>query len=162
MRRNVFLTLDMNGSFNWGYLMTTTMEKIEGFLKEMNLTYRVISAEDRIILPYQIDGRRFFMVIDRTDKWVRFFVIIVDADAVKTVDKLKLYKTLLEANGQLAEVKYFISSDGGVGVIGHEGVHALSFEGFQEEYNALPFAVNFFIQNIASKLNIKVKGAIES
>ncbi len=142
--------------------MTTTMEKIEGYLKEMNLTYRVISTEDRIILPYQIEERRFFLIIDRGDKWVRFFVTIVDADAVKSVDKLKLYKALLEANGQLAEVKYFVSSDGGVGVIGHEGVHSLSFEGFQEEYNALPFAITFFIQNIASKLNIEVKGVSES
>ncbi|MFX1540130.1 MAG: YbjN domain-containing protein [Promethearchaeota archaeon] len=142
--------------------MTTTMEKIEGYLKEMNLTYRIISAEDRIILPYQIEERRFFLIIDRSDKWVRFFVTIVDADAVKSVDKLKLYKALLEANGQLAEVKYFVPSDGGVGVIGHEGVHSLNFEGFQEEYNALPFAVTFFIQNIASKLNIEVKGVSES
>lgn len=138
--------------------MTKTMETIESYLKEMNLTYRVIPAEDRIVLPYTIDDRRFLLIIDRSDKWVRFFIIIVEADDLKGVDKSKLYKSLLEANGQLAEIKYFITDQGAVGVIGHEGIASLSFEGFQEEYNALPYAVSFFIANIASKLKINVAG----
>ncbi|MFW9935074.1 MAG: hypothetical protein ACFFDU_06160 [Candidatus Thorarchaeota archaeon] len=138
--------------------MTKTMETIESYLKDMNLTYRVIPAEDRIVLPYTIDDRRFLLIIDRSDKWVRFFIMIVEADDLKSVDKSKLYKSLLEANGQLAEIKYFITDQGAVGVIGHEGIASLSFEGFQEEYNALPYAVSYFIANIASKLKINVKG----
>jgi hypothetical protein len=138
--------------------MSKTMETIESYLKEMNLTYKVIAAEDRIILPYTIDDRRFLLIVDRGDKWVRFFIIIVEADELKNVDKPKLYESLLEANGQLAEIKYFITEQGAVGVIGHEGIASLSFEGFQEEYNALPYAVSYFINNIASKLNIEVKG----
>ena len=138
--------------------MTTTMEKIEGYLKQMNLTYKVIPSEDRIILPYTIEDRRFLLIVDRSDKWVRFFIIIVEPEDLKNVNKAELYASLLEANGQLAEVKYFITDQGGVGVIGHEGIPSLSFEGFQEEYNALPFAVSFFIQNIATKLKIKVTG----
>ena len=143
-------------------MLTSTMEKIEGYLKEMNLTYRVIPAEDRIILPYSIKDRRFFLVVDRGDKWVRFFVTIVEKAALKNVDKLKLFSALLEANGELAEVKYYITDEGSVGVIGHEGIAAFSFEGFQEEYNALPFAVSYFIENIASKLDIEVAGFGES
>ena len=138
--------------------MSKTMETIESYLKEMNLTYKVIAAEDRIILPYTIDDRRFLLIVDRSDKWVRFFIIIVEADELKNVDKATLHESLLEANGQLAEIKYFITEQGAVGVIGHEGIASLSFEGFQEEYNALPFAVSYFIANIASKLKIEVKG----
>ncbi len=142
--------------------MPTTMEKIENYLKEMNLMYRVIPTEDRIILPYNIHDRRFFLVVDRSDKWVRFFMTIVEAKVLKNVDKLKLYTSLLEANGQLAEVKFFINSEGSVGVIGHEGITSLSFEGFQEEFNALPFAVSYFIENVASKLDIEVTGVTDS
>lgn len=138
------------------------MEKIESYLKEMNLTYRVVSAEDRIILPYNLENRNFLLIVDRSDKWVRFFIIIVEADALKKVDKLALYSALLEANGQLAEVKYFVTDEGGIGVIGHEGVATLSFEGFQEEYNALPYAVSHFITNIAPKLKIDVIGLRDS
>jgi hypothetical protein len=141
--------------------MTKTMETIENYLKQMNLTYRVIPAEDRIILPYNIDDRRFLLIIDRSDKWVRFFIIIVEADELKNVNKAKLHESLLEANGQLAEIKYFVSDQGAIGVIGHEGIASLSFEGFQEEYNALPYAVSYFITNIASKLNLEVKGLEE-
>ncbi|MFX0168162.1 MAG: YbjN domain-containing protein [Candidatus Hodarchaeota archaeon] len=136
----------------------TTMDKIEDFLKQMNLTYRVVPEEDRILLPYQIKDRRFMLVVDRGDKWVRFFTIIVEAANLKSVNKLDLYTTLLEANGQLAEVKYFITDEGAVGVIGHEGIQNLTFEGFQEEYNALPFAVSYFIENVAPKLQIDVPG----
>ena len=134
----------------------TAMDKIEEFLKQMQLTYRVVPEEDRIILPYQIKDRRFMLMIDRGDKWVRFFIIIVDSANLKSVNKLDLYSALLEANGQLAEVKYFMTDEGAVGVIGHEGIQSLTFEGFQEEYNALPFAVSYFIENIATKLGIDV------
>ncbi len=137
------------------------METIESYLKQMNLTYKVIPTEDRIILPYNIDERRFLLIVDRSDKWVRFFIIIVEADALKEVNRSKLYQSLLEANGQLAEIKYFLTDQGAVGVIGHEGIASLSFEGFQEEYNALPYAVSYFIANIASKLKIKVRGIEE-
>ena len=136
----------------------TTMDKIEGFLKQMDLTYRVVPEEDRIVLPYQIKDRRFMLVVDRGDKWVRFFIIIVDAPNLKSVNKLDLYTALLEANGQLAEVKYFMTDEGAIGVIGHEGIQSLTFEGFQEEYNALPFAVSYFLENIASKFGIEVPG----
>lgn len=138
--------------------MTKIMDTIEEYLKEMNLTYRVIPQEDRIVLPYNIQDRRFLLIIDRGDKWVRFFITIVDATALKNVDKLALFSALLEANGQLAEVKFFVTNEGSIGVIGHEGVGSLSFEGFQEEYNALPFGVSFFLENIAPKLKIQVKG----
>jgi hypothetical protein len=136
----------------------TTMEKIEEFLKKMNLTYRYIPTEDRIILPYEILNRRFLLVIDRSDKWVRFFVTLVEAESLKNVDKPALYKALLEANGELAEVKYYVTDTGSVGVIGHEGIQALTYEGFEQEYSALPFAVSYFIENIASKLKINVPG----
>jgi len=136
----------------------TTMDKIEGFLKQMELTYRVVPEEDRILLPYQIKDRRFMLVVDRGDKWVRFFIIFVEAANLKSANKLDLYAALLEANGQLAEVKYFMTDEGAVGVIGHEGIQTLTFEGFQEEYNALPFAVSHFIENIAPKFNIDVPG----
>lgn len=139
----------------------TTMETIEEYFKKMNLTYRVIPSEDRIILPYEIHDKSFLLVVDRTDKWVRFFIKIVEGSALKSVDSLALYKALLEANGQLAEVKYFISDDGSVGVVGHEGISALTYEGFEQEYNALPFAVSHFIENIAPKLNIEVTGIQE-
>lgn len=134
------------------------MDTIEEYLKEMNLTYRVIPQEDRIVLPYNIQDRRFLLIIDRGDKWIRFFINIVDATALKNVDKLALFSALLEANGQLAEVKFFLTNEGSVGVIGHEGVGSLTFKGFQEEYNALPFGVSFFLENIAPKLKIQVKG----
>ncbi len=136
----------------------TTIETIEEYLKKMNLIYRVVPQEDRIILPYKIHDKRFYLLIDRTDKWVRFHSRFLESEQVGSVDKLALYKALLEANGNLAEVKYYITEKGDIGVVGHESVQSLTFEGFESEYKALPFAISFFIENIASKLNLNVPG----
>ena len=136
----------------------TTMEKIEGFLKEMNLVYSVVPAKDQIVLPYTIKDKRFYVVIDRSDKWVRFHTIILEYNQIDKIDKLPLHKMLLEANGNLAEVKYYMTEKGDVGVIGHEGVDVLTLEAFQQEYKAIPFAISYFIEQIASKLKIEVPG----
>jgi len=138
--------------------MTVTMEKIEGYLKQMGLTYRVISEENRIVLPYNIRERRFYVVIGQSDKWVRFHTIIASRDKMGKVDLGALARELLIANGNLAEVKYFMTEDGNVGVVGHEGVDTLSLEGFKQEYNALPYGIGHFIDQIAPKLKINVPG----
>jgi hypothetical protein len=49
-----------------------------------------------------------------------------------------------------------MTKEGDVGVVAHEGVDALTLDGFREEYEAIPFAIQYFIDNIAPKLNIQV------
>jgi hypothetical protein len=138
--------------------MSATMEKLEQFLKSMGLKYRVFSAEDRIVLPYNINSRQFLVVIDRSDRWIRMSTRILSADQAKTANQLALQRELLVANGNLAEVKYFMTEEGDVGVVGHEGTDALTIDGFREEYEALPFAIQYFLDKIAPKLNIQVPG----
>ena len=62
------------------------------------------------------------------------------------------------ANGNLAEVKFILTGDGDVGVVGHEGLEVLTFDGFKSEYNAIPFAIGYFIENIAPKFKLEVPG----
>lgn len=138
--------------------MSATMEKVEGYLKQMGLTYRVVSEENRILLPYRIRDRRFYVVIGFGDKWVRFHTLIASQDKMGKVNLGALAKELLVANGNLAEVKYFMTEKGDVGVVGHEGVDVLTMEGFKQEYNAIPYGIGHFIDNIASKLKINVPG----
>jgi len=138
--------------------MSATMEKLEEFLKSMGLKYRVFSAEDRIALPYNIKNRQFIVMIDRSDRWVRMSARILSSDQAKKANQLALQRELLVANGNLAEVKYFMTEEGDVGVVGHEGVEALTLDGFKEEYEAIPFAIQFFVDSIAPKLNIQVPG----
>jgi len=135
------------------------MEKIEGYLKQMNLVFRVIPSEERIIVPYKIGGRVFLVSITASDRWVRFYSIIVTKDQLgKDVNIPNLHRELLVANGKLSEVKYFITEQGDVGVVGHEGVDVLTIDGFRQEYEAIPFGVSYFLKEIAPKLNLEVPG----
>ena len=79
-------------------------------------------------------------------------------DQLGKVDMLALTKEVLIANGNLAEVKFILTGNGDVGVVGHEGLEVLTYDGFKSEYNAIPFAVGYFIENIAPKLGLKVPG----
>lgn len=135
-----------------------SIEKIEGYLKQMGLTYRVVSGENRVILPYKIRDRRFYVVIAAGDKWIRFHTLIANRDKMGKVDLGALARELLVANGNLAEVKYFMTEKGDVGVVGHEGIAVLTFEGFKQEYQAIPYGIGHFIDNIASKLKVNVPG----
>ncbi len=136
----------------------STIDKIEEFLKQMNLIYSKVTEEDRIILPYEIKDRKFVVIIDRSDRWVRFHTKIMSKDQLGKVDMLALTKELLIANGNLAEVKFILTGDGDVAVVGHEGLEVLTFDGFKQEYNAIPFAISYFIENIAPKLGLDVPG----
>lgn len=134
------------------------MEKVEEFLRSMGLKYRVFSAEDRIALPYNIKNRKFIVVIDHSDRWIRISTQILSSVEAKEANQLALQRELLLANGNLAEAKYFMTEEGDVGVVGHEGVDVLTLDGFKEEYEAIPFAIQYFIDNIAPKLNLQLPG----
>jgi hypothetical protein len=136
----------------------TATDKIESFLEQMKLKFRRVPSEDRFILPYLIKERTFYVVIDRSDRWVRFHTRIISQEQLGGVDLLALTKELLIANGNLAEVKFILTGNGDVGVVGHEGLEVLTFDGFKQEYNAIPFAIGYFIENIAPKLGLKVPG----
>jgi hypothetical protein len=142
-------------------IMPKVMEKIKGYLEAMRLTYEVRpkgGKVNRLFVPFvDSDDNRFTVVIDKSSKWIRFWTIIFPHEKIRGQDKhLKLYKALLLANADLAEVKYFITPQGDVGIVGHEGVKALTVDGFRQEFNAVAFGINYFITAIAPKFNLRI------
>ena len=69
----------------------------------------------------------------------------------------ELYQELLLANGKLAEIKYFATDKGDVGIVGHEGVEVLTIDGFRDEFRALPYGIIHFLTVIAKKLKLSFK-----
>jgi hypothetical protein len=137
------------------------MEKIKGYLKAMRLTYEVRpegGKPDRLFVPYaDSENNRFFVVIDQSTPWIRFWTIILPHDKINDPEKqVKVYQALLSANADLAEVKYFITPSGDVGIVGHEGVKSLTVDGFRQEFNAVSFGIRYFITKIAPRFNIRI------
>jgi hypothetical protein len=142
--------------------MEEILDQVMTYLKSMNLTYEIKPVDGeihRILVPYSIEEKslRFNVVIDVSGQFLRFWVIVMLADKVPSKEKREeLHHELLIANGQLAEVKYFLSEKGDVGVVGHEGVKALTVDSFREEFRAIPYGIIYFLNVIAKKLNLSL------
>jgi hypothetical protein len=142
--------------------MSSVIEKVKRYLESMRLTYEIQPVEGkitRIVVPYKLSeaGLEYYVVIDSSEKWVRFWTLILSHEKIKDAKTQEaLYQALLIANGDLAEVKYFITEKGDVGIVGHEGVEALTIDGFRQEFSAIPFGITYFLANIAKQLKIPV------
>jgi len=142
--------------------MAEILERVMQYLKSLNLSYEVKPVDGeihRVVVPYSVpdDSLKFDVYIDVSGQFVRFWVLIMLADRVLSEKKCEeLYHELLIANGQLAEVKYFITKKGDVGVVGHEGVKVLTVDGFRDEFRAIPYGIIYFLTVIAKKLNLSL------
>lgn len=142
--------------------MPEILDRVMTYLKSMNLSYEVKSVKGeihRVVVPYSVPdpSLKFDVVIDVSGQFVRFWVLVMLADRVKNKKRREeLYTELLLANGQLAEVKYFITDKGDVGVVGHEGIEVLTVDNFREEFRAIPFGIVYFLTVIAKKLNLSL------
>lgn len=142
--------------------MPPVIEKVKRYLDSMRLTYEIQPVEGkvtRIVVPYELSeaGLKYYVAIDSSEKWVRFWTLILSHEKVKdSKTQEALYQALLVANGNLAEVKYFITEKGDVGIVGHEGIEVLSIDGFREEFYAISFGIKHFLANIVKQLKIRV------
>ncbi len=143
--------------------MAEILDQVIMHLKSMNLSYEIkpINGEiQRIRVPFSVpeESLNFDVIIDVSGQFVRFWVLIMLAEKVSDKKKQeKLYYELLVANGHLAEVKYFITKKGDIGIVGHEGIKVLTVDSFREEFRAIPYGITYFLTVIAKKLNLTLK-----
>ena len=143
--------------------MSKVLDQVITYLKSMQLTYEVRPVKgkiDRIMVPYTVSNENlvFNVFIDVSKQFLRFWVLIMPHEVVQSKKRREdLYRELLLANGKLAEIKYFITEKGDVGIVGHEGEKVLTIDGFREEFRALPYGIIQFLTVIAKKLGLRFK-----
>ncbi len=136
------------------------MEKIQTYLKSLGLSYEVQVKKGevvRLMVPYTISDKNLYfnVIIDSTARFVRFWVLLMQHTAIKGKKKQEaVYRALLEANGHLSEIKYFVTEHGDVGIVGHEEVNVLTINGFKDEFEAIPAGIIYFLNVIAPKLGL--------
>jgi len=105
--------------------MSEILDTITTYLKSMHLSYEIkpVKGEiDRIVVPYEVPEQKlqFDVVIDVSGNFVRFWTLLMLHDKIRSKKKREeLFLELLQANGHLAEIKYFITERGDVGIVGH-------------------------------------------
>jgi hypothetical protein len=143
--------------------MSEILDTVTSYLKSMQLSYEIKPIEgniQRIVVPYTVPEVKvkFDVVIDVSKHFVRFWTLVLRHDLIRSKNKqVKLYRKLLEANGKLAEVKYFITEKGDIGIVGHEGVKILTIDGFRDEFGAIPYGIVYFVTTIAKKLKLSLE-----
>ncbi len=143
--------------------MSEILDRITNYLKSMQLSYEIKPVDgfiQRILVPYSLpeENLRFDVVIDVSGQFLRFWVLIMLHDKITNNKKREtLYRELLKANGHLAEVKYFVTEKGDVGIVGHEGIEALTIDSFREEFGAIPYGINYFLTVIAKKMKLSIR-----
>ena len=132
------------------------MEKIKKYLEEKKISYHL--SENEIIVPYEIDDRKFHISIQLFKKWVNVRALIVKNTQVPPEKYTDLMRELLIANHDFPEINYDISREGDIFSSADMGVSIIDYDNFFSEFYAIPFAIKRFIEKIAPKFDIEVTG----
>ena len=124
------------------------LDKVKEWLDRMQLSYAFNKERRVFLLPYDIDGVKFsVLIIVFPEKWIKIAALILEKDKVNE----SVYKTLLKANWDLFEVTYSLDPEGNV-VSENDITFDSNFENFQSEFNAVVFGVVHFFVNRFNEL----------
>ncbi len=98
------------------------------------------------------DAFRYTIYIRPTAKWIQIFTDVYPLKEIPEDKRADVYLDLLAANRRYAEVCFdFEESRGYIGSSQEMMVQGLNFDGFREEFLAVPWAVKQFWTEIAKK-----------
>ena len=132
------------------------VEKVKGWLDELNLNYFVSQNGTEIMLPYKIDERTFNVRIVVAPEWMQLFCQIMVANEVPQELVSTIHANLLLANFNLNEVTYSIDPEGNIYSENDMPVES-DLVTFKSELGAVVFGYQYFFEQLAPKIG----GAIE-
>ena len=132
------------------------VEKVKGWLDELNLNYFVSQNGTEIMLPYKIDERTFNVRIVVAPEWMQLFCMILAANEVPQELVGAIHANLLLANFNLNEVTYSIDPEGNIYSENDIPVDS-DLVTFKSELGAVVFGYQYFYEQIAPKIG----GAVE-
>ena len=138
--------------------MSEIAERIKKYLSLLNVKYEYDESKNEFNIIYSIEGHKIIVNISFNEKWIEIISPMVSNDLVPKDNLAKFYAELLNANHEFAEVCYDIDNYGNVGTSQELLVSALTFDYFEEEFRAVPYAALHFWKNIAPKFNITKSG----
>ncbi|NHJ86407.1 MAG: hypothetical protein FK734_13165 [Asgard group archaeon] len=133
-----------------------TVEKVKGWLDELNLNYFVSQSGSEIMLPYKIDERTFNVRIVVAPEWMQLFCQIMTAGEIPEELVGVIHANLLLANFNLNEVTYSIDPEGNVYSENDLPVDS-DLVTFKSELGAVVFGFQYFYEQLAPKIG----GAVE-
>lgn len=128
-----------------------TVEKVKGWLDELNLKCFISPNGSEIMLPYKIDDRTFNVRIVIAPEWMQLFCQIIPANEIPEELVGAVHANLLLANFNLNEVTFSIDPEGNV--YSENDLPADSdLVTFKSELGAVVFGYQHFFEQIAPKI----------
>jgi len=132
------------------------VEKVKGWLDELNLNYFVSQSGTEIMLPYKIDERTFNVRIVIAPEWMQLFCQIMAANEIPQELVGTIHANLLLANFNLNEVTFSIDPEGNIYSENDMPIDS-DLVTFKSELGAVVFGYQYFFEQLAPKIG----GAIE-
>ncbi|MHA1504617.1 MAG: YbjN domain-containing protein, partial [Candidatus Heimdallarchaeota archaeon] len=128
-----------------------TVEKVKGWLDELNLNYFVSQSGSEIMLPYKIDERTFNVRIVVAQEWMQLFCQVLQANEVPQNLVSVIHANLLLANFNLNEVTFSIDPEGNIYSENDIPVDA-DIVTFKSELGAVVFGYQYFFEKKKKKI----------
>ena len=135
--------------------------KLENFLKKMNLKYFYDEDKGVFAVPFEIRGERVMISIIPGEKWIYVGSAIVNVKNLPPeVDREKLFALLLRETLYIPEVTYGLTDQGDIVAHAETATKAFEYKNFEIEFFSVVYGVQHFLENIATKFPIKTESRV--
>jgi len=132
------------------------LKTVGSFLDQMGVKYTLDENKGLILSNWSIEDKPFTVGVWAAGPWLIIRGYILPKSMIPEEKELNLYKKLLNTHYSLAEVRYDIDEEGNIGTTQSLPLEGLNISNFQSEFNAVLYAIKFFITDIAGKLGIEM------
>jgi hypothetical protein len=130
------------------------LKTVGSFLDQMGVKYALDEEKGLILSNWSIEDKPFTVGVWTAGPWLIIRGYILPKSLIPKEKELQLYRELLNTHYNLAEVRYDIDEEGNIGTTQSIPVEGLNITNFQSEFNAVLYAIKFFITEIVIKLGI--------
>ncbi|MFX0103772.1 MAG: hypothetical protein ACFFCS_29690 [Candidatus Hodarchaeota archaeon] len=140
------------------------LSEIEKYLKRLEVRYgrTKLGDQDVIGAPWVIDDKDFLVLIRIKNDWIWISAALILKEDYPQGKEEEFLLECLKANHTLPEICFDADQEGNLGTSQELHVTAINNEGgffeYKYEFFAIPACIKYFMNNIAPKFNITVKG----
>ncbi|MHA1683563.1 MAG: hypothetical protein ACTSUE_21675 [Promethearchaeota archaeon] len=140
-----------------------TMKTLEDYFRDTVDQIGINRKEYELTVPMEYAEMKFVTILSISPTWIFIKCKILNMDDVPEKIKLKLYELILTSNFELNAVFYSLDPDlSSVWIENDLPAAQLGMENFDLNFNAIIFGIKYFVDNIAPKLDQKVRGTYDS
>ena len=129
------------------------IDKLIEYLSLMNKSFEV--TPEGIIVHEKIDTKDAKIVIQITEKWIRILTNLGKLSDIPEEKRMEFIEKLMNANWNYPEISFGLDEEGNIYSMQDEFIHALYYDVFEEEYNAVIASIGIFEKIKDEVLGIK-------